>query len=317
MYYSDEKTNRFYIEYMENLKTLVKEKNELLQSKIYLTGLRTHLRKSRSFSEVVARAGDKLAGKGHTAAVYPDLPTAVNDRSDTNYFSKDRVAVYTCITGKYDSIMEPLVHPDNVDYFAITDFEFPEDCSWKRIDADSFEEAKDLPPAMKNRYFKINPHKVFSEHKYSIYVDGNIRVCTDFTEHINRMSPYGFSHFRHSKRTCAYEEAKVCKILKKDSDANIDAYTSWIRSQGFPENYGLITCDILVREHNNPMCIKIMEQWWEQFRDRVKRDQVSLPFVLFKNGIAIDEVATLGGAVHNEYSFEIVKHTRVTGEEKS
>ena len=308
MYHMDKELEKLYIEYNESLKILVREKRELLEGKIYRLGLREHIRKNRSFSDTLLRAGDKIRGKGRGALVYKNLPTAKNDRSDTDYFSDERIAVYTCIIGNSDSIQEPIVEPDNIDYYAVTDFELPENTKWKRIDADSFEEIKGLTPAEKNRFFKMNPHKVFKDHKYSIYVDGNIRVCTDFTEHVNRMSAHGFSHFRHSQRTCAYEEARFCKSLKKDTDESIDSYVSKLRSEGFPENYGLITCDILVREHHNPECIKIMEQWWDQFRNHIKRDQVAMPYVLFKNGIDPYDVATLGGDVHQENSFEIVKH---------
>ena len=308
MYPMKQDMAELYNEYMESLKVLVREKRELTESRIYRMGVTAHIRKKRGFSDSIKRAVDKLSGRGYGAITYKNLPTAKNDRSDTNYFSDDRVAVYTCIIGKYDALMEPVVHPDNVDYYAITDFDIPEGSAFKRIDADSFEEIKGMTPSEKNRFFKMNPHKVFGEHKYSIYVDGNIRVCTDFTEHINRMSKHGFSHFRHSHRTCAYEEARFCKSLKKDTDESIDAYVKKLRDDGFPENYGLITCDILVREHNNPECIKIMEQWWEQFRCFVKRDQIAMPYVLYKNGIPIDEVALLGGDVHQENSFEIVRH---------
>ena len=237
-----------------------------------------------------------------------DLPTAFNDRTCCDYFSDSRIAVYTCIIGKYDNLLEPLIVPDNIDYFAITDFPIPETSKWKWIDANSFEEVKDFSPTLTNRFFKINPHKIFPQYKYSIYVDGNIRIYTDFTEHINRMSKYGFSHFRHSKRTNVFQEAEACKALKKETEENIDLYIERLKSNGFPSEYGLLACNILAREHNNPTCISIMEQWWYEFSNYVKRDQLSLPFVLYKNKIKVDEVATLGGNVYKDYSFEIVRH---------
>lgn len=309
MFYTDDEDKKIlYTKYMDTVRDLVKEKREILESPCYLLGKRMQNRKRKSFFKKVTDAGARINGKRQKATSYPDLPTAYNDRKDTNYFSSERIAVYTCIAGRYDSLREPLVKPDNIDYYAITDFEIPEDSAWKRIDMNEFGEIKDFSPALKNRYFKINPHKVFKDYRYSIYLDGNIRICSDLTEHINRMSKYGFSHFRHSKRTCAYEEAKVCRLLGKETAENIDKYTSRLREKGFPENYGLIACDFMAREHNRPECINIMEQWFAEFRDHLKRDQVSMPYVLYKNGILIDDVATLGGDVHKDYSFEIERH---------
>ena len=304
MLYCNEEIQKLYIEYMNSIKELVREKREVLTSPVYLAGRRQYMRKKRTLR---SRLTDKITGKRNKATSYPDLPCSVNDRSDTNYFSNDRIAVYTCITGGYDSLREPFVHPDNIDYYAVTDFEIPGDSAWKRIDVADYDEVKDFSPALKNRYFKINPHKIFKDYKYSVYLDGNIRIYSDFTEHVNRMSKYGFSHFRHSKRTCAYVEAKVCRLLGKETAENIDRYTSRLREAGFPENYGLLACDFIVREHNRPECIKVMEAWFAEFRDHLKRDQVSLPFVLFQNGIDPEEAATLGGDVHKDYSFEIEK----------
>ncbi len=308
MLYCDESVRQIYIQYMDTVKQLVKEKREILTSRSYLSGKRIENRRRKSFGKRLMDMKKRLSGHRSVVANCPDLPTAVNDRSDTNYFSDERIAVYTCITGRYDSLREPLVHPDNIDYYAITDFELPAGSSWKRIDVADYEDVKEFSPALKNRYFKINPHKVFPQYRYSIYLDGNIRICSDLTEHINRMSPYGLSHFRHSKRTCAYQEAEVCRLLGKESSENIDKYIARLKEQGFPQDYGLVACDFMVREHNRPECIRVMEQWFDEFRTYLKRDQVSLPFVLYRNGIRVEDVATLGGDVHKEYSFEIERH---------
>lgn len=298
---------------MEAIKVMNYENQSLLTSDAYQKGKRI-----KSFIEsstnnkiriLLNRIFEKKSQKELVWEQYKkDLPTAVNYRTDTNYFSDERIAVYTCIIGNYDSLQEPIVHPDNIDYYAITDFKIPVTSMWQRIDANTFSDIQGYSNALKNRYFKINPHKVFKDYKYSVYVDGNFRICTDFTEHVNRMAETGFSHFRHSKRMCVYEEAEVCRLLGKESSENIDRYINRLREHGFPENYGLLACDILVREHNNPLCIKVMEQWWVEFRDYVKRDQLSLPYVLFMNGIPIDAVVTLGGDVHKDYSFQILKH---------
>ena len=298
---------------MEAIKRINCEKQKLQKSEEYRKGKAVCRFSKSGLTKKVDIVAQRINPKGKKRNAVlgrysKDLPTAFNDRACCDYFSDSRIAVYTCIIGRYDNLLEPLIAPDNIDYFAITNFPIPETSRWKWIDADSFEDVKGFSPALTNRFFKINPHKVFPQYKYSIYVDGNFRICSDFTEHVNRMSKYGFSHFRHSKRTCVFQEAEVCRALKKETDENIDNYISRLQAGGFPKEYGLLACDILVREHNNPVCKSIMEQWWYEFSNYVKRDQLSLPFVLYKNGIKIDDVATLGGDVHKDYSFEIVEH---------
>ena len=75
-----------------------------------------------------------------------------------------------------------------------------------------------------------------------------------------------------------------------------------------PRNYGLLQCNIIVREHNNPVCIKIMEAWWQLFSKNAKRDQIYLPYVLYMNKIRIDDVVLLGNNVYMNSSFRVFIH---------
>lgn len=112
----------------------------------------------------------------------------------------------------------------------------------------------------------------------------------------------------HNQRQCAYDELEAIKLAYKVRKEDADEYRNFLLKKEFPKNYGLLECNVIVREHNNPTCKKVMEAWWEQFRKQIKRDQVSLPFVLFSNGISIDSVAVLGENVYSNYSFRIAKH---------
>lgn len=308
-----ESKNKQYDHCMEAIKLLNSEIKALKSSKIYQEG-KKHLEIKKEGVLYFGRKAMKLFSKRqhdiYRLRCTNDLDTAINHREDSNYYSDYRIAVYTCIIGNYDRLNEPLVTPDNIDYYAITDFEIDSKSAWKRINPNDYKEAFGLDRISQNRYFKFHPHVLFPEYEYSIYVDGNFRICTDFTEHVNRISKKGIGHFMHSKRNCAYMEAEVCRILKKETSAKIDAYVQRLRENDFPETYGLVACDIIVRNHNSELCKKIMSDWWYEFKNYLKRDQVSYPFVLYKNGVSISEIATLGGDVHNEYSFEILKHSK-------
>lgn len=314
MYRTDEALMEEYSKAMDAIKALNMEYRSLKRSTAYVTGQKILNIKTDGITILMRKLFNRMSSdywkQNKILSSFKDLPTASNDRTNCNYFLNDKIAVYTCIIGGYDELQEPMIHPNNIDYYAITDFDIPLTSKWKRIDPNSFEGISEYNAPLKNRYFKMFPHIVFPNYKYSVYVDGNFRIYTDFTEHVNRLSDYGFAHFRHHKRTSVLQEAEACKILKKEKPETIDKYIEKLRLNGFPDNYGLIACDIIVREHNKESCVKVMEQWWVEFRDFVRRDQLSLPYVLYKNGIAIDEVATLGGNVHQDYSFEIMKHKK-------
>ena len=298
-----------YQQLMMAIKSLNEEKSKICSDEVYRLGLKT-----KRYLNFLTIDGIKSKLKrrkqfGHMKPM-PDLPGAVNDRSVCNYFSDDKIAVYTCITGGYDDIIEPLFVPNNCDFYAITDFELPQDSKWRRIDVDEYEEVQGLNNVLKNRYFKFFPHKVFKDYKYSIYIDGNIKVCSDLTEHINRISTYGISFFKHSKRSCAYTEADTCEQLRKESSDRLHELTNYLEKERFPHNYGLIECNFIVRDHSSKICSEIMEDWWEMFNRFAKRDQLSLPYVLYKRGIKVEELVTLGNNVHTEYSIEFVQHNK-------
>ena len=58
-----------------------------------------------------------------------------------------------------------------------------------------------------------------------------------------------------------------------------------------PHNYGLLETCVIARKHNLDICKKVMNDWWNEFMHTPRRDQLSLTYVLYKNGITVDEVA--------------------------
>lgn len=285
-YYDGKCDSDTIVEYSKRMEYLKNEKNS----------------KRRKIRILVSRFYRRLTGKrGY-------LREAKNNREDTCYVFPHRIAVYTCITGGYDSLYEPIFKPENIDYFAVTDFDIPQNSLWKRIDIKSFDAVKDLSDKEINRFFKMHPDLLFPDFEYSVYVDGNIRIITDFSEHMNRLSDLGFSTFRHAKRNCVYEEINACLAQHKASVSSLEQYRTHLVETGFPENYGLAVCSVIARRHHDPLVKRIMEEWWQAYMEYVRRDQVVLPEILRKNGIRFDQVTTLGGNVDTEKSFNIQKH---------
>jgi hypothetical protein len=50
-----------------------------------------------------------------------------------------------------------------------------------------------------------------------------------------------------------------------------------------PENYGLSENSILIRNHNKIEVMAIMKKWWKEIVSYSHRDQLSLPYVCYKN----------------------------------
>ncbi len=229
-------------------------------------------------------------------------------KNRSNYFSEEKIAIYTVITGTYDLIYEPYCRPDNCDYFVFTDADFDDSAStWqKREIPDSLKGLSDIE---KNRYLKMHPQELFDAYKYSIYVDGNIQIVTDLTEYINKLGPVGIGAHLHPVRDCVYEEMQEVVRQGKERKEHIRRHAEYMKETGMPRHYGLLECNVIAREHHNSICRKIMEEWWQEFEAYSKRDQISLPHILFQNGIKVQEAGVLGDNVRTNPSFRIFSHT--------
>lgn len=305
----DKKT---YSDLMEEIKKLNSDYQNLRRSKNYKIGKAINMTVTAVKTGKLSQAKKQFLRWENAVRSkrFAGIPQQVNQSfPPSNYFTNERIAVYTVVFGKYDSLLEPYCHPDNIDYYLITDQDVDLDKSlWVKKDISVFEpELKEMTNAEKNRFFKMNPFDVFPEYKYSIYIDGNIQVITDLSEYIYRIGSCGFAAHMHSSRDCVYEESKAIVFAKKETQENMDKHIEHLRNDRFPEHYGMLECNVLVRR-NCPVCKKLMKEWWKEFLTYSKRDQISMPYILYKNGIQIDEVGTLGNNVYENPSFRIVTH---------
>lgn len=239
------------------------------------------------------------------------LPYAYNEiDKEKNYFCNDRIAIYTGIYGDYDPIYDPVIVPDNCDFLAFSDKKI-ESKIWKSCEYTFPEELGMLTNAEKNRFIKMHPHLILPQYEYSIYIDGNIEIITDFSEYLYDINKYGFVFHNHYKRNCIYSEIDECIRQKKCSISQLESYRKKLQYAGMPYGYGLLEAPIIVRKHFEPQCISVMNQWWDEYYKFIKRDQIALIYVLWKNGIKPDEVNQLGRDIHANYSF--IQHSHKHG----
>ncbi len=211
------------------------------------------------------------------------------------YIRKERIAVYMALFGDYDTIREPLLFPENIDYFLLTDQPFPVNSMWKE-----YSQNHTLPqeilgdPVLCNRWCKMHPHILFPEYDYSIYVDANIWVISDLTPVTAWLDRYPVAMFHHKKRNCVYDEVQACIDLKKADEESLRRHEELVRSHGVPPHWGLLEASIIARKHSDPRCISLMNDWWNSFLQNSRRDQISLIDVLWQSGLRPEQIGTLG-----------------------
>ena len=192
--------------------------------------------------------------------------------------SNNKVVIYTAITGNYDDLMiQPYVR-DDFDYVCFTDNPALESGLYDIRPIP--EELNSLSTVKKQRCIKINPHLYLPEYDISVWLDGNTELRSNPLDFVDDNVIY---IPEHPQRDCIYDEAKECIRQKKDIIEHINPQLNEYKKEGFPEHYGLVQSNIIIRKHNDKTCIKLMEDWWKEVKEKSHRDQLSFNYALWKN----------------------------------
>lgn len=206
-------------------------------------------------------------------------------RYHLNNYKREKV-IYTCISGEYDNLNNFKYFDDSWDYICYTNQERIINKKNKGIWKVYPMKYQELDQVRNARWHKVFPNKLFGKkYQTSLWIDGNIVIKNKkFFENINNKKQAIFISAIHPVRKCIYEEAKVCKELKKDKNDIINNQIQELKKLKFPKNIGLYESNIIYRKHEKEI-EKLMEEWWFWIRNYSKRDQLSLNYVCWKNRI--------------------------------
>lgn len=228
-------------------------------------------------------------------------------RQDADGF---RIAVYTCIVGRYDQLIEPVYAEPGVDYLIYTDQPVPEESVWRKVDITTDSQYDVLSPMMLNRRIKILQNPVLKQYDYTVYVDGNIEVVGAISPLVEAMAGKGLGLHWHMRRDCIYDEVVAVKYLKRLNDARIDCQIAEYRQVGFPEHFGLYENSIIVRDNRDAAVDVLMQTWWTEMQRYPIRDQLSLPYILWKSGFPLENILSLGDNIERNPVFNRIGEHR-------
>ncbi len=193
--------------------------------------------------------------------------------------------IYTAIIGNYDKLKEPKVVTEGFDYVCFTDNVTLKSPIWKIVPVTNPEGLDNTRLARK---IKILCNSILKEYDLSIWVDGSVLIDCDLNNFID-VNYHGEDIVVPSNpyRSCVYEEADECIKLKKDSQDIIKKQMEDYKSEGYPEENGLVGTRLMIRNHRSKKVEEFMNSWWNEVNLKSKRDQLSFNFVLWKHPLSV------------------------------
>jgi hypothetical protein len=226
--------------------------------------------------------------------------------------NKERIAVFTCIENGYDDLQQPLVCDPQCDYYCLS-MEKPDNLGifrWLDI-------TETIPQYLTgdytriNRYCKLHPNLFFQKYKYSIYVDGRVLIHKELKGLIKKIgktgiASYGMPSFIANTFDTYETAASLCYLeFKGEKPEVIRTQMQTYAAEGFPRYFGLTENTIIVREHHNEKCIRIMETWWNEIKNFSRRDQLSFFYSIWKNGFTGEDIGCIDVTFRNGPEFSV------------
>lgn len=149
-------------------------------------------------------------------------------------------------------------------------------------------------PLMEAKRYKVLPHTFFAD-DVTIWLDGNVwlnqepQVVADAL-----LGDADIALMQHPYRETVWQEFGALGEQKRFRipwlQDQLKAQEAAYREAGLPDDAPLYECTVLIRRNNEPVN-RLMDAWWSQICRWQWRDQVSLPYVLWKYGAGVKVAA--------------------------
>jgi len=187
----------------------------------------------------------------------------------------NKIIVYTSIYGDKDNLIVPKL----------------EGCDFAFFTGDG--------GIMNAKKFKILPHRYFGEYKYSMWVDGNIKVFGDIKSLVQRyMKNYDIVALAHPLESLGikvliFDEFKVCIDQKFGNVLDVKRQMLDYKNDNCSD-IPVLAGGVIIRKHNVESIKNFGERWWEEIKKYSIRDQLSFSYLIWKLGLRCGKLDNVG-----------------------
>lgn len=221
---------------------------------------------------------------------------------------KNKICVYTCITGNYDNLKD-IKKENGIDYYCFTNNRNIKSSAWNVI----YIEDKSLSNVLLARKTKILGNDIVNSYDIALWMDGAVSFNKPIKDFINYYlkDKDNFVAFKHGERNNIHDEMSACCSCLKESKEKIINLEKFYCREGYPDNNGLIESTVYIKRPKDPLVQKTMEIWFFMVKNYSHRDQLSFNYAIYKTGL---KVKWINKKVFNNEWFRWIIHNNINSD---
>lgn len=199
------------------------------------------------------------------------------------FLKKNRICVYTCITGNYDNLKE-VKKEKGIDYYCFTNNKNIISNSWKII----YIEDNSLSNVKLARKIKILGHEIINDYDILLWMDAAVEFKKKIKDFINfYLKDESFVAFKHGSRDNINDECLECVKFDKETKQNVNRLLNFYHYENFDDSYGLIESTVFIKKPKDECVKKTMNLWFNMILKYSHRDQLSFNYCISKTGLKV------------------------------
>lgn len=198
---------------------------------------------------------------------------------------KNRICVYTCITGNYDQIKEIDKKEKGIDYYLFTNNKTITSNTWNVV----YIEDNELSNVQLARKTKILGNEIVNSYEIALWMDAAVEFKKNIKDFIKTYLGLNdvFACFKHEYRTSVLEEMDACLRFRKEDIKNIVALKKFYKKEDYKYDNGLIESTVYIKRPGNKKVQQTMNNWFDMIKNYSKRDQLSFNYSIYKTGLKV------------------------------
>lgn len=181
------------------------------------------------------------------------------------------ICAYSIISNDYDTVKPTL---SGIPHYLFTDNPDIVAKGWTIIPIEKTEDCR------LQRKIKILGHEALDKYDVTIYIDASMSLKSSITQLLRTYK--GGLMIGHHKRNCVYAEGLEVKRQKKAAPDIVNKQIAEYFENNFPVAFGMYSSGFMIRDKSTKaMC----ELWYSKLEEHSHRDQLSLPWALWKTGL--------------------------------